>query len=89
MFLGWYHSRCRKAGRGLLLAATGILLLSIALRSIDISVCSQFELGTRFLWHVFITLVIYLVMLVLTLNIGIHRPVPKSRPVLPAAKSKM
>jgi len=68
MFLGWYHSRCRKAGRGLLLAATGILLLSIALRSIDISVCSQFELGTHFLWHVFITLVIYLVMLVLILK---------------------
>jgi hypothetical protein len=74
MILGWYHYRSQKAGRSLLLASAGIFLLSIALRSIDISVCSQFKWGTHFLWHVFTALVIYLVMLALILNIGIHKP---------------
>jgi hypothetical protein len=80
VILGWYHYRSEKAGRGLLRAAAGILLISIALRSIDISVCGQFESGTHFLWHVFNALVIYLVMRALILNIGSRQSVSKSCP---------
>jgi len=43
------------------------------LRSIDISVCSGFELATHFLWHIFNALLIYPVMLALILNIGAWR----------------
>ena len=89
VILGWYHYRSEKAGRGLMLAAAGILLISIALRSIDISVCSRFESGTHFLWHVFNALVIYLVMQVLILNIGGRLPVSKSCPALPVTESKV
>jgi len=80
VILGWYHYRSEKAGRGLLLATAGILLISIALRSIDISVCSRFEPGTHFLWHVLNALVLYLVMRALILNIGSRQPVSKSPP---------
>ena len=73
VILGWYHHRSHNAARSLLLETAGILLMSLALRSIDISVCSGFELGTHFLWHIFNALVIYLVMLALILNIGGQR----------------
>jgi hypothetical protein len=75
VILGWYHYRSQRAGRSLLLATAGLFLLSIALRSIDISVCARFELGTHFLWHLFNALVIYLVMAALILNIGRREPV--------------
>jgi len=73
VILGCYHYWRQQAGRSLLLAAAGLLLISIALRSIDIRICSQFEPGTHFLWHIFVALVIYLAMRGLILNIGIHR----------------
>jgi len=60
--LGWYHYRSQPAGRGRLLAAAGLFLVAMALRSIDITVCSQFEFGTHFLWHLLVALVIYLAM---------------------------
>jgi hypothetical protein len=87
VILGWYHYRSQKSGRRLLLATAGILLISIALRSIDISLCSQFESGTHFLWHVFNALVIYLVMLALILNSGMRKPMSKSRAVLPTPRN--
>jgi hypothetical protein len=60
--LGCYHYQRREVERGLLLAAAGIFLLSVFLRSIDNMMCSQFDLGTHFLWHLLNAWVIYLAM---------------------------
>jgi hypothetical protein len=67
--LGIYHYRSRKKARGLLLVAATAFLLSVFFRSIDNAVCSQFALGTHFLWHIFNALVIYLVMRALLVNL--------------------
>jgi hypothetical protein len=60
--LGCYHYQRREVERGLLLAAAGIFLLSVFLRSIDNMICGQFDLGTHFLWHLLNAWVIYLAM---------------------------
>lgn len=44
----------------LFVAASGLLLLSIGMRSIDIAVCEYLPLGTHFLWHLLNALVLYL-----------------------------
>ena len=66
--LGLYHFLQRKAGRCLLLAATGVFLISLALRSIDEAVCSWVPTGTHFLWHILTGAVLYLSMRALILN---------------------
>jgi len=67
--LGIYHYRSRRKARGLLLVAATAFLLSIFFRSIDNAVCTQFALGTHFLWHIVNALVIYLVMRALLVNL--------------------
>jgi hypothetical protein len=73
LVLGLYHLRSQKPGRGLLLMATAVFLVAIALRSIDNGICSQFATGTHFLWHLLNALVIYLAMLALILNLAPNR----------------
>ena len=68
--LSVYHYRSRKLERHLLLAAASVFLLSVVLRSVDIRICVQFELGTHFLWHVLNALVIYLAMRALLVNLS-------------------
>ena len=70
--LGIYHYRSRRKARGLLLVATTAFLLSVFFRSIDNAVCTQFALGTHFLWHIFNALVIYLVMRALLVNLVVE-----------------
>jgi hypothetical protein len=70
--LGGYHLRSQKPGRGLLLLATAVFLIAIALRSIDHGICSQFASGTHFLWHLLNAPVIYLAMRTLILNLAVH-----------------
>ncbi len=41
----------RKSANGLLIGAA-ILTISISFRSIDQTICSQFPLGSHFLWHI-------------------------------------
>lgn len=72
--LGLYHFLQHKTGRSLLLAATGVFLASLALRSIDEVVCPYVPIGTHFLWHILNGVVLYLSMRALILN----RPVQSS-----------
>jgi len=58
--LGIYHAYVRKAERFLMLAAAGVLTLALFFRTIDRAVCASFPLGTHFLWHLLIPLVLYL-----------------------------
>jgi hypothetical protein len=74
--LGRYHYRCQKPGPGLLLIATAVFLVAIALRSIDNGICSQFATGTHFLWHLLNALVLYLAMRALILNLAPNRVRP-------------
>ncbi len=66
--LGLYHFLQHKAGRLLLLATTGVFLVALVFRSIDEAICPQFPIGTHFLWHVLIGVVLYLCMRALILN---------------------
>ena len=68
--LSAYHYQSRKLQRHLLLAAASVFLLSVVLRSVDIRICTRFELGTHFLWHVLNALVIYLAMRSLLVNLS-------------------
>lgn len=68
--LGMYHYQKQKVGRSLLLSAASIFLLSIFFRSIDNMICTQFVLGTHFLWHILNALVIYLAMRALIVNLS-------------------
>lgn len=68
--LGLYHYQSRKVERGLLLVAASLFLISIFFRSIDNMICSQFALGTHFLWHILNALVIYLAMRALISNLS-------------------
>lgn len=68
--LGWYHYLSQKVERGLLLGAASLFLLSIFFRSIDNMICTQFVLGTHFLWHILNALVIYLAMRALIVSLS-------------------
>lgn len=74
--LGLYHYQSQKVGRSLLLGAASLFLLSIFFRSIDNMICTQFVLGTHFLWHILNALVIYLAMRALIANLS-----PESRSI--------
>lgn len=74
--LGLYHYQSQKVGRSLLLGAASLFLLSIFFRSIDNMICTQFVLGTHFLWHILNALVIYLAMRALIANLP-----PESRSI--------
>jgi len=47
---GWLAQRGHPAGRTLI-AAGGLFAVSVAFRSIDMTLCPTFPLGTHFLWH--------------------------------------
>ena len=58
--LGIWHWRNRKTEPLSLLLAAGVFALSLTLRSLDMSVCPAFPLGTHFAWHVLNGVVLYL-----------------------------
>lgn len=58
--IGGYLRR-EPAGGGTTLAASGVLCLSLFLRTIDARLCDSFPLGTHFLWHLLNALTLYLV----------------------------
>jgi len=66
--LGLYHFLRHKAERLLLLATTGVFLIALAFRSVDQAACPYIPIGTHFLWHVLIAVVLYLSMRALILN---------------------
>ena len=57
---GLYHLKnatCEKWG---LLAVSGVFIVSMTMRSIDMSVCEALPIGTHFLWHCLNAVVLYL-----------------------------
>lgn len=67
--IGLYHYRWQKHGRFDVLAAAGVFLVSVFFRTIDNAVCSSFPVGTHFLWHLLIPVVLYLFVRGLLLNL--------------------
>ena len=57
---GYLRSRRHRAGTALL-AAAGLFLVSLALRTADQPVCAAFPAGTHFAWHLLNATVLYLV----------------------------
>lgn len=72
--LGGYHWRTRRAEPGILLAAAGVLIVSLAFRTIDETVCPAFPLGTHFLWHILNGVVLYLLLRALIVNLSSSPP---------------
>ena len=58
--IGLYHYCGQKHGRFDVLAAAGVFLVSVFFRTIDNAVCTSFPVGTHFLWHLLIPVVLYL-----------------------------
>ena len=58
--LGVYHWLRAGTGRALLFAAAGVFVVSLFFRTVDSGICSQFPLGTHFLWHLLNPVVLYL-----------------------------
>ena len=67
--IGLHHYRGQKHGRFDVLAAAGVFLVSVFFRTIDNAVCTSFPVGTHFLWHLLIPVVLYLFMRSLLLNL--------------------
>ena len=71
--LGLYHFLLHKTERYLMLAGTGIFVISLVLRSIDKAVCPYIPTGTHFGWHILNGIVLYLSMRALILNLPRER----------------
>jgi hypothetical protein len=63
-----YHFRQCRYERGALFTATGVFILALIFRSIDTAVCPGFPIGTHFLWHILVAVVLYLSTRALILN---------------------
>ena len=68
--LGLYHCREQKHERFAVLAAGGVFLVSIFFRTVDNAICPSFPVGTHFLWHLLIPVVLYLFARGLLLNLA-------------------
>ncbi len=55
---GVFYSRNKPLGRQVLLIG-GVFTLSLTFRALDEQVCSQWALGTHFLWHIFNAIVLF------------------------------
>ena len=66
--LSIYHWQKLKKGRFILLQATGIFLLALIFRSVDLVLCPYWAIGTHFLWHLLNGVVLYLSMRALIEN---------------------
>ena len=73
MGLGIYHYRHARNHRSLLLWATGVFLLSLFFRTIDMAVCEYVPFGTHFLWHLFNGVLVYLAAHGLLMNLPASR----------------
>jgi len=57
---GLWHYFNAKQERITLLAATGVLAVSLTFRSIDMSVCDSLPIGVHYMWHILNGIVLYL-----------------------------
>ncbi len=61
ILLGVFHRFRAQHEPYLLLVAAGVFLVALLFRTLDLAICDQLAVGTHFLWHLFIGLVLYLV----------------------------
>lgn len=57
---GLYHLKNAAREKWGLLAVSGVFIVSMTMRSIDMSVCEVLPIGTHFLWHCLNAVVLYL-----------------------------
>ena len=57
---GLYHLKNATREKWGLLAVSGVFIVSMTMRSIDMSVCEALPIGTHFLWHCLNAVVLYL-----------------------------
>jgi hypothetical protein len=69
MSLGLVHYMTHQKDRFELLLAGEVFVVALFFRTIDEAVCSTFDLGTHFLWHLFSGLAIYIAMRALFRNL--------------------
>lgn len=71
MMLGYgiMHFNAKKNERSLLFLAAAAFFISLFFRTIDMLICPCFPVGTHFLWHVFNSVMLYLVMRTLIVNV--------------------
>ncbi len=60
--------RSRPAAGKAAFGATGVFVASITARTLDMPVCPRFPLGTHFLWHVLIAVLLYLLIRLVILH---------------------
>ena len=65
---GLFHALTGRSERLVMAGAAVVFTCSLAFRSIDNRVCSDFPLGTHFLWHLLNGVVLYLLLRVLVAN---------------------
>ena len=70
LVLGLYLCGTRKAERFVILSASGVFFISLISRTIDAGICPYFYIGTHFLWHIFNSVVLYLIMKALLFNLS-------------------
>lgn len=69
MMLGFVHKVQNKQEPNLLLIATGVLALALVFRTIDNGLCFYFTQGTHFLWHLLNSMVLYLLLRAVIVNL--------------------
>jgi Ceramidase len=68
LVLGVFHASERRVARFTLLAAAAVYFVALFFRTIDQEVCPVLPIGTHFIWHILIGLVMYLAMRCLILS---------------------
>ena len=72
--MAWTLFRRQPAIGSALFNATGVFLVSLTARMLDMPICAMVPLGTHFLWHILNALLLYLLIRVVVLN----RPEPSA-----------
>ena len=82
LVIGLYHAIHRKPSRFTPLIAAGVYFTALFFRTIDLELCHFMTIGTHFIWHILIGLVLYLTMRSLILSLAASHRVTESRNVL-------
>lgn len=69
--LGIYHDQQQKREHSILLLATGVFIIALFFRTIDLVICPYFAPGTHFLWHLLNGWLLYLLARALIVNEGV------------------
>lgn len=84
LVLGVYHAVTRKPDRFTVLAAAGAYFTALFFRTIDNELCHYMTIGTRWIWHILIGLVTYLVMRSLIITFAFRNDPARTKASAPA-----